>query len=253
MESAATKKLPECVDLMVLDSSGTLRESVGLDELPGYLADGEALVWCDVYSHEGGQEGVYGRFLVETFGFDELTVEDCFTLSHLPKVDDYGEHLFVVMFSFHLSEKRGARVHTIELDVYVGENYVVCVHSRPLRELRRARDRLRAGDDFVSAANVAHTVLDAVVDEYLPIMDTLSARSDDIEERLLNNDAQASERALDDLFDLKHLLTALRRIAIPQRDSTTTLPRPATSIIPEESHKYFQDVCATTSTGWWTR
>lgn len=64
---------------MVLDSSGTLREDVSLDELPGYLADKGALVWCDIYNTEGGQQGPYGRLLAETFGFDELTVEDCFT------------------------------------------------------------------------------------------------------------------------------------------------------------------------------
>ena len=48
---------------MVLDSSGTLREDVILDELPGYLADKEALVWCDIYNTEGGQQGPYGRLL----------------------------------------------------------------------------------------------------------------------------------------------------------------------------------------------
>jgi len=244
MQASVEKRgLPEKVELMVLDASGALREDVGLDELPRYLEDPNALVWCDVYSSDGGKEGPYAELLTRHFGFDELTVEDCFTASHLPKVDDYGGYLFMALFSFHVSEKTG-RVQTVEVDMYVGENYVVCVHPRPLREMSRVRRRLLAGDRFVSAsaANVAHTVVDAIVDEYLPIMDQLAARVDDVEERLLSEETSGDGDALDRLFGLKHLLTSLRRLAIPQRDAVTTLLRPTTTLIPEEAQMHFQDV-----------
>ena len=83
MESAAAiKKLSENVDLMVLDASGDLRDDVNLEELPGYLADKESLIWCDIFST---QAGPYGTLLREVFGFDELTVEDCFTRITCPR------------------------------------------------------------------------------------------------------------------------------------------------------------------------
>ena len=240
--STETDKLPEGVELMVLDSSGSLRDGVGLEELPGYLSDEDALVWCDIANQDGGQDGPYGRLLSEAFGFDDLTIEDCFTESHLPKVDDYGEYLFVVLFSFSISGGRRG-LTTAEVDMYVGSNYVVCVHPRPIKELGRVREKLEAGDGFVSSASrTAHTVLDAVVDEYLPIMDALSARADEVEANLLGGDEDDSERALDELFGLKHLLTSLRRIALPQRDSVTTFTRTTTSLVPEEDQKYFQDI-----------
>lgn len=244
MESAAaTKKLPENVDLMVLDASGRLREDVNLEDLPEYLANKGALVWCDIHSTEGGQNGPYGRLLSEIFGFDDLTIEDCFTRSHLPKVDVYEEYLFMALFSFHLSEKR-RRVETVEVDMYLGDNYVVCVHPRPLRELGRVRRRLLMGDEFVSSspANVAHTVLDAVVDEYLPIMNRLSAMVDGIEDELLNEDEDASTQILDSFFHLKHELTALRRLAVPLRDVVGILMRPTVRLVPEESRMYYDDV-----------
>jgi len=243
MQYARTKNLPENVDLMVLETSGTLREDIGLDELPGFLADKDSLVWCDIYSLQGGQNGPYGQLLREVFGFDALTIEDCFTRSHLPKVDVYDDYLFVALFSFHLSEKtRG--VQTVEVDTYVGQNYVVCVHARPLRELDRVRRRLLAGNDFVasSPANVAHTVFDAIVDEYLPIMNRLSAMVDGIEDDLLSEGEDASDKVLDTLFHLKHELTALRRLAVPLRDVVGVLLRPTTRLIPEESRAYYDDV-----------
>ncbi len=238
-----TKNLPENVDLVVLDGSGVLRTDLGLEELPYHLSDPDALIWCDIASTEGGQSGPYGRLLREVFGFDELTIEDCFTRSHLPKVDIYDEYLFVALFSFHLSEKR-RRVETVEVDMYVGNNYVVCVHHRPLRELDRVRRRLLSRNEFVtsSPANVAHTVFDAVVDEYLPIMNRLSAMVDGIEDRLLDENPGNDAAVLDSLFHLKHELTALRRLAVPLREVVNVLLRPTTRRIPEESAAYYDDV-----------
>lgn len=229
---------------MVLDPSGHLREGVSLEELPVYLADKNTLVWCDVYGTEGGQDGPYGKLLREVFGFDELTVEDCFLRSYLPKVDIYDEYLFMVLFSFHLSEKR-RRVETVEVDMYVGDNYVVCIHPRPLRELDRVRRRLVERNEFVtsSPANVAHTVFDAVVDEYLPIMNRLSAMVDGIEDKLLSEeDPEDDVAVLDSLFHLKHELGALRRLAVPLREVLGILLRPTTSRVPEESAAYYYDV-----------
>jgi magnesium transporter len=243
VEDLKTKNLPENVDVLVLDGSGRLQTDVGLGELLRYLSDPEVLIWCDVYSTEGGQNGPYGRLLREVFDFDELSVEDCFSRSHLPKVDIYDEYLFLVLFSFHLSEKR-RRVETVELDMYVGNNYVVCIHPRPLRELGRARGRFLSRDEFVcsSPANVAHAVLDAVVDEYLPIMNRLSAMVDGIEEELFEEDEDVPVSVLESLFHLKHELTALRRLAVPLRDVVGLLTRPSARLIPEETQAYYDDV-----------
>jgi magnesium transporter len=141
---------------------------VDLAGLPHHLSDPASLIWCDITGTEDAQQGPHGRLLREVFGFDELTIVDCFTTNHLPKVDIYDAYLFVAFFSFHLSEKR-QRLETVEVDTFVGENHVVCIYPRPLRELRH---RFLLGDEFVSAspANVAHTIFDAIVDEYLPIM-----------------------------------------------------------------------------------
>jgi magnesium transporter len=232
----------EDVDVIVLEDSGELRTELDLAELPHHLSDPRSLIWCDITGTEGGQQGPHGRLLREVFGFDELTIEDCFTTNHLPKVDIYDDYIFVVLFSFHLSEKR-QRVETVEVDMYVGENYVVCIHPRPLRELDRVRRRLHARDEFVSAspANVAHEVFDAVVDEYLPIMNRLSAMVDGLEDELLAA-GDASDAVLDYLFHLKHELSALRRLAVPSRDIVGILMRPAVRLIPAESQMYYDDV-----------
>jgi magnesium transporter len=120
---------------------------------------------------------------------------------------------------------------------------VVCVHPRPLRDLDQVRRRLLSRDKFVtsSPANVAHAVFDTIVDEYLPIMNRLSAMVDGIEDELLVA-GDASDAVLDSLFHLKHELSALRRLAVPLRDVVGILMRPTVRLIPEESRMYYHDV-----------
>ena len=249
-----SKKLPENVEVMILDASGNLREDIDLEELGRHLADGDALIWCDISSIEGGKQSPYWHLLAETFAFDQLTVEDCFTESRLPLLNDYGSYLFMVLFSFHLPEEKTLEEENTqlreakrtEMDLYLGKNYVVCVHDKPLPELDRVRKKLRAKDRFVSSstANVAYTVIDAVVDEYAPIMESLAEQVDEIEDALLirgRHDESVEERE-DNLFDLKNHLTVLRRIVKPQKDNMAALSNPTDELVPDESRKYFQDV-----------
>src|SRR5919202_3991457 len=200
VQPVASKKLPENVEVMILDASGNLREDIDLEELGRHLADEDARIWCDISSIEGGKQSPYWHLLAETFAFDQLPGEDCFTVRRLPLLNDYGSYLFMVLFSFHLPEEKTLEEENTQLreakrtevDLYVGKNYVVCVHDKPLPELDRVRKKLRAKDRFVSSstANVAYTVIDAVVDEYAPIMESLAKQVDAIEKPLLSMESQ---------------------------------------------------------------
>ncbi len=78
VQPAASKKSPENLEVMIFDTSGNLREDVDLEELGRHLSDEDALIWGDICAKDE-KGGPYWRLLVETFGFEQLTVEDCFT------------------------------------------------------------------------------------------------------------------------------------------------------------------------------
>jgi magnesium transporter len=251
MQSGDSIKLPDHVEIIVVDSSGNLRENVEPEEeLSEYLSDKDALIWCDISSTEGGEDGPYWRLLSETFGFDVLTVEDCFKPSRLPLINNYGPHnapyVFMVLFAFQLSSDR-THVHRMEVNFYLGQNYAVCVHSEPLPAIDRVRSAIRARDRFVtsSAANIAYTALDAITDKYQPAIEALAEQVDMLEERLLG-ERRPSELVApfeDDLFNLKNHLALLRRIVIPQRDNMNALVNATNEhLISSEGQRYFQDV-----------
>lgn len=119
MQSAVSKKLPENVEIMVIDSSGNLLEGVGLEELPDYISDKHALIWCEICATEGKEDGPYGCLLRETFGFDWVTIKDCFSPSRLPLMDNYESYLFMVLFALR-SSSEDEHVQMEEVDLYLG-------------------------------------------------------------------------------------------------------------------------------------
>jgi magnesium transporter len=252
---AEPKDLLNNVEIMVVDSSGNLREDVHAEELPGYLLDENALIWCNISSTEGGENSSYWQLLTSTFRFDELTVEDCFKPSLLPLVNtfanNYGSYMFMVLFSFELAraETQDQRfVCWTEVDLYLGQNYVVCVHSQPLTELDCVKKELRMGDEFVrsSAANLAYTVLDAVADAYQPAMEIFAKRVEHLKEGLLSERRPGDESIADledQLYVLKNNLAELRRLVGPQRDNMSVRSNPTDErLVSEGSQKYFQDL-----------
>jgi Mg2+ and Co2+ transporter CorA len=141
-ESLSSTKLPENVEIMVLDASNNLREDVGLEELPDCLSDKNTLVWCDI-SATDRKGGPYWRLMTETFGFDQLTIEDCFSQSRLPLLNDYGSYLFMVLFSFGLpetGEKTPRRTcgasSNIAATVYRFNRYDRCCNSASKKDQR---------------------------------------------------------------------------------------------------------------------
>jgi putative N-acetylmannosamine-6-phosphate epimerase len=78
MQPDTLPELPENVQIVIVDSSGNLREDMDVEELSESLSDKDALIWCDISSTEGGKDSAYWHLLTRTFGFDELTVENSF-------------------------------------------------------------------------------------------------------------------------------------------------------------------------------
>jgi Mg2+ and Co2+ transporter CorA len=134
------------MDVRLITKAGAEKRSA--DELPALLAAGEGLVWVDIPACD--ERPV--RVLSEVFGFHPMAVRDCVERNRVPKMHAYSEHVFVVL---HTPE-RGDRghVHYVELDQFVGRNYLVTVHGPvnpavdpevAVRETRAVLDRILGG------------------------------------------------------------------------------------------------------------
>lgn len=176
--------------------------------------------------------------LRECFGFHPLLLEDILRPFQRPKVEDYEDHLFLVSKLFD-PEQPGT---TEQIAYVLGEQYLLTFLERPgdvfdpvRRRIREGRRRIRSGGpDYL-----AYELLDAVVDAYFPVLETISDEMEELEDEIA---ALETEReSLEDIHDHRRNLLVLRRSAWSQREMLAQLARENVTLIEEETRLYLRD------------
>jgi len=197
------------------------------------------LLWVDLEAPNEFEE----ETLIDIFNFHPLAVEDCITDQSHPKLDDYEEYLFMVMHALTSKQKgKHEELETNELDIFIGENYVVTVHRNPLECVRQTRELANKKAASVMAGGpdiLVHAILDRLVDNYLPVLTDYDVKIDTLEKEMFNH---ASKGFLQTLLQTKQDIFHLRRVIGPQRDTVYSLARNPNRFIKAKNLMYFRDV-----------
>ncbi len=178
--------------------------------------------------------------LAEEFGFHHLSIEDCQNAHQRPKVEEYTGYYFIVLYEAELAGPDD-RLELRELNIFLGKNYLVTVHSRPIRAIATASRLWHQWTDRADqgAGLLAYLLIDGIVDDYLPLLDLMSDRMDDLEDSIFG---EWRPESIEEIFSIKKKLLYLRRAITPLRDVFNMLLRREQPIFPRETHVYFQDV-----------
>ena len=178
--------------------------------------------------------------LAEEFGFHHLSIEDCRNEHQRPKVEEYTGYYFMVLYESELAGPND-RLELRELNIFLGKNYLVTVHSRPIRAIETAKRLWHEWNDRseLGSGLIAYLLIDAIVDDYLPLLDVISEHMDDLEDSIFG---EWRAEVIQEIFIVKKKLLYLRRAVTPLRDVFNTLLRREQPIFPREIHVYFQDV-----------
>ena len=205
-------------------------------DISEHCAVSENIVWADV-SDPTSQDFIE---LAEEFGFHPLSIEDCQKAHQRPKVEEFQGYYFIVLYEAELVGPRDD-LELRELNIFLGSNYLVTVHSRPIRAIETAA---RLWPEWIDRAEhgaglLAYLLIDAIVDDYMPLLDILNEQMDDLEDRIFG---QFQPEAIEQIFRIKKQLLYLRRTITPLRDVFNTMLRREQPIFARETHVYFQDV-----------
>ena len=206
------------------------------EEISDYCEDPNNMVWVDV-NDPTGQDFAD---LAEEFNFHPLSIEDCRNEHQRPKLEEYTGYYFIVLYEAEISED-GHQLALRELNIFLGKNYLVTVHSSSLKAIAIADRLWREWTDKAEhgSALLAYLLLDAVVDDYMPLLDDISERLDNLEDLIFDEFQAAS---IEEIFRIKKQLLHLRRCLVPLREVFNTMLRREQPIFPRETYVYFQDV-----------
>jgi magnesium transporter len=214
---------------------GARVRDIGIDERCDHSEDKSDFVWIGVTNPTPEEM----KALQGCYDLHPLAVEDSIKADQLPKVEVYGDQLFVVARTARLD---GETIEYGETAIFVGHNHIITVrhgseraHTRLREKLEKAPRLLMHGTDYI-----LHAVLDYIVDGYAPLVD-------DIEEEVLEMELRAADSFLEreqvnHIFTLRRELSRLKRILEPMEEVAQKLARQHLPCIDDEARVYFRDV-----------
>lgn len=214
------------------------RPLTSIEEASAARKKPNGLVWLDLQSPTEQDLTKLGH----EFQLHPLAIEDASREHQRPKVEEYGHFYFVVFYSVNFRENK-AELAINELDMFLGNDYLITVHNEHVRELDEVEQRWTRNVKQLEwgVGVLLYTLLDAIVDNYFPVVDEMVDQAEELEDHLFSGNVRQAAFTQQLLELRKHFLT-LRRIATPERDVLNILTNRDNPIFDEHALIYFRDV-----------
>ena len=208
---------------------------IPVDDIDQWLRKPDCFVW--VALRDATDEEL--RQMQLEFNLHELAVEDARHGHQRPKIEEYGDTLFVVM---KLPEMRNGELEIGEVAIFVGPNFVLSVRNGSQQGFLGVRERCEREPGHLGqgAGFVLYALMDAVVDRYFPILDSLETDLELIEDQIFERGAAKSN--IQRLYDLKRRASVLRHVVAPLLEVGGKLHGGRVPAVCARSQEYFRDV-----------
>lgn len=216
-----------------------MHHDVDLTRKNQILAVEGSLLWIDLYDCSESEL----HYIGDLFDFHPLALEDCLQQSPRAKLDNYDDYNFFVFHALRYFEdaEEEDEISSIELDVFMGNNYIVTIHPVALSAVGKvARVCLRdtalmnRGPDYL-----LYKIVDNIVDDCFPIIERLGERIDELEDEIFISKGQLTT---EEILTLKRTIIMLRKVLIPQRRIFGNVNGRYSFIVNEENIPYYLDV-----------
>jgi len=200
--------------------------------------DTSTVTWINI-------DGIHQIDIIEKvgrhFGLHPLIQEDIVNTEQRPKMEDFGDFIFVVLkMIYHDENEDGIKIEQVSL--ILGENFVISFQEREGDIFNHVRERIRKGKGRIRKMKedyLAYSLLDAVVDNYFFILEKTGEQIEELEEKVVS---EPKPETLQEIHKLKRSMIFLRRSVWPLREVISTLERGESSLIRETCRIYLRDV-----------
>jgi len=191
-------------------------------------------LWLDIEKPDADDY----KLLEETFKAHPLVIEDIRNQNQRPKIDEYPEYNFVVIFQ---AVWQGDDVSFLEHHLFVGPYYLITIHDEPAPALTELQERISKSPALTKGqpAFLTYLVIDALVDATFPVLERVDETVDKMEDEIIE---KAAPDSLDRIYHLKHSVTELRRYLGAQRDVFQRLITHGIHLQQQDMTLYYRDV-----------
>jgi magnesium transporter len=214
--------------------SGKRRAEVDLQEACPADADG-AFIWVGL--HAPDKELL--RTVQQRFGLHDLAIEDALLAHQRPKLEIYGDSVFIALRTAQLVDRK---LQFGETHIFAGRGYVVTVRHGSTTAYREVRARCESAPKMLAMGEsfVVYSIIDFIVDNYLPVLHALEAEADALEEEVFSSRTDRAD--VERIYELRHELLLLRRAAQPLQEVCNRIMRYDVPLIDHAMNHYFRDI-----------
>lgn len=213
--------------------------SVPESDLPGLLADPNALVWVDLLDPGEAER----RLLEVVFELHPTSIEDMLADAPTPKFERFDDYIYVVWHAITPGWEKTKDFGLCDLDVMIGRNYLLTSHNEVLPSVEDAFKRVQADAALLrrGPACCAAEIAEVLTARFLPVIERLDRDIDALETAIIRD---SGPHLLQVIFDLKDSVQRMRRVGVHQREVLNRLSRGSDrdlEIVPEEARPFFRD------------
>ena len=190
-------------------------------------------------------DGIHQVDIIEAigkhFGVHPLVLEDIVNTGQRPKMEDFGNYLFVVLKMIYYDEKED-EIKTEQVSLLISQNFVISFQEREGDVFNSIRERIRGSKGRIrkmGADYLAYALMDSVVDNYFVIIEKVGEKLEGMEEELVKN---TTPETLQAIHSLKRNMIFLRKSVWPLREVIGGLERGESKLVQESTQIYFRDV-----------
>jgi magnesium transporter len=200
-----------------------------------YIGQPDVFVWVAVRDPEPAEL----ELLQTQFTLHPLAVEDARKGHQRPKIEEYGDCLFVVL---HMIEEDGSELRVGEVGIFAGHNYVLSVRTGANRGFQEVRARAEREPELLrhGSGYVLYALMDAVVDRYFPVLEHLEDELEVLEERIFANTSARDN--IEALYALKQRLMTVKHAINPLLEAVSNLSGRHVPIICMGMQEYYRDI-----------
>lgn len=207
------------------------------DVISGEHKSPDKFVWVGL--HEPSAETL--KQYQKQFRLHDLAIEDALRAHQRPKVETYGDTLFIVLRTAQMNSVLH-RIDFGETHFFVGDHFLITVRHGSSLSYTDVRTRCESTPHLLKKGQgfALYAVMDAIVDQYFPVLEALEEDLLEIEDKVFN--VRPSRETTEDIYKLKRQLLEVKRAVSPLIDICNRLMRFDIKLIPEETQPYFRDI-----------
>jgi magnesium transporter len=224
--------------ILIAKNGEGVKATDNLVEIRNELKNPESLVWVDLNSDSIED---CRRILTDEFKFHPLSVDDALVETHIPKIDDWEDYLYLSLIAVKPDQPLEDLDKSIEMDVFLGKNYIVTYHPEEIRAIdliwgnfQRDERRLLRGSNYI-----LYHIMDELANDYMAMIDQIDLNVEIIEDQVME---KPDNKLLQQIFSIKRSLLNLRRIVAPEREVLNKLSRGDFEVIGQKERMYYRDV-----------